>query len=72
MIDRDFMKVPEAELKDIQPLQTIVNGKIVTKGADSLDSEGGAMVMFLYAYLQHHDGGGAGGSDDRRRRGGDR
>ena len=29
VIDRDFMKVPEAELKDIQPLQTIVNGKIV-------------------------------------------
>ena len=29
VIDRDFMKVPEAELKDIQPLQTIVNGKVV-------------------------------------------
>jgi predicted amidohydrolase YtcJ len=29
VIDRDFMKVSEAELKDIQPLKTIVNGKIV-------------------------------------------
>lgn len=29
VIDRDFMKIPEDELKDIQPLQTMVNGKIV-------------------------------------------
>jgi predicted amidohydrolase YtcJ len=29
VIDRDFMKVSDAELKDIQPLQTIVNGKVV-------------------------------------------
>ena len=29
VIDRDFLKFPEDELKNIQPLQTIVNGKVV-------------------------------------------
>jgi len=32
VIDRDFLTCPESEIKDIQPLLTLVNGRIVYRG----------------------------------------
>jgi hypothetical protein len=35
VIDKDFMKCPEDELKDIEPLQTVVGGKVVYRRASA-------------------------------------
>jgi predicted amidohydrolase YtcJ len=35
VIDRDYLTCPEAQIKDIQPLMTILDGKIVYR-KDSL------------------------------------
>ncbi len=29
MLDRDYLKVPADQIKDIKPLMTMVNGKVV-------------------------------------------
>ena len=34
VLSADYMTVPEAQIKDIKPLQTVVNGKVVYAAAD--------------------------------------